>query len=387
MDDSRPQDGAQSLRDQFDLVEAWLAALGPSRVSPPVDTTAQMLRALADLAAAQDLANADQTARSMASFMEGLRAEAMDDHDHQQLLLMLDSLRKQLRLDSPAEDDAGPSFVGTQTENPRIALYLETPAVAEGLRVELVQAGFQPSQLVSMAALARAGVADYPAAVVADLTRCLADTETLAAIQALRARFDPPPPLFCLMDTDSPERRLQAVRLGATHFITRPVDPVFLVESLDNATAQRDATPPRVLFIDDDPTLTRFYLLTMETAGVEARACNDSTLALAQARAFKPDVIVTDLYMPRCNGLELTRLLRQDLAFVDTPLLFLSSETDLPRQMAALELGADDFLTKPVKMQVLRATVVARARRARRQRHHRAGSQPNIAPFVWSARD
>lgn len=388
VEDIRTQGGAQALQEQFDLVRAWLAGLEPSRVFPPVEATAQMLRTLADLASAQDLASADQTARSMASFMEGMRAETMDHHDHQQLLLMLGSLRKQLHLADPVEVVAGPrpAAAGAQGDNLRISLYLETPALAESLLAILDEAGFQPSDLASMAALARCGEADYPAAVVADLTRCLADADTLAAVRAVRARFDPPLPLFCLMDSDSPERRVQAVRLGATHFVARPVDPTLLVESLNNATARGDATPLRVLFIDDDPTLTRFYLLAMETAGVEAESCNDPTRALAQARAFRPDVIVTDLYMPRCNGLELTSLLRQDPAFVDTPLLFLSSETDLPRQMAALEVGADDFLTKPVKMQVLHATVIARAQHARRQNQYRAAAQPNLTPFGWSAR-
>jgi signal transduction histidine kinase len=103
----------------------------------------------------------------------------------------------------------------------------------------------------------------------------------------------------------------------------------------------------------------------LREAGLETHACNGSLGAARAVAEFRPDVIVTDVYMPGCNGFELAALLRQDEALSDTPILFLSSETDIQRQMAALDLGADDFLTKPVQMGVLVAAVVARAKRAR----------------------
>ena len=392
------QDRFKNLQEQFDLVESWLDALGSSGALPPVEATAQLLRTLAEMAAAQDMPGLDETARSMASFMDGIRSEHIDARDYQQLLLMLDSLRKQLRSSEAAAESGRGGGAGSQApgktddqaigqaDNHRIALYMETLAVAESLRSMLAQAGFVPSHLASMSALEQAGPDDFPAAIVADMGRCLADSATLSALQNLRARFAPPPPLFCLMDVDTPERRLQAARLGATHFIHRPIDPVFLVDSLDSATARGNLRPTRVLFIDDDATVTKLYLVAMAAVGVDARACNDATGALAEAVAFMPDVIVTDLYMPGCNGLELAGLLRQDPAFADTPLLFLSSETDLPRQMAALEVGGDDFLTKPVRMQVLQGAVIARARRARRLQQNRTGYAPKITVFAWSRR-
>ena len=164
---------------------------------------------------------------------------------------------------------------------------------------------------------------------------------------------------------DDVAARLQAVRLGATRFLKKPVDIERLVAILRGVTVRTHTESFRALFVDDDRAMTEVYAATLKQAGFEVRTINNPLEAPAAVAAFMPDVIVTDVYMPGCNGLELAALLRQDESLADTPILFLSSETDIKRQMAALDLGADDFLTKPVNMEVLQAAVSARAKRAR----------------------
>jgi diguanylate cyclase (GGDEF)-like protein len=80
---------------------------------------------------------------------------------------------------------------------------------------------------------------------------------------------------------------------------------------------------------------------------------------------FRPDLILMDMYMPGCSGLELAAMIRQQEAFVGVPIVFLSLETQLDRQLLALQLGGDDFLTRPIEPDHLVAAVLSRARRAR----------------------
>jgi signal transduction histidine kinase len=171
--------------------------------------------------------------------------------------------------------------------------------------------------------------------------------------------------LFCLSSGDDFEARLEAVRMGATRLLKKPVDVAKLIAVLNGVTQRHTSEPFRALLVDDDRALTDLYEAVLREAGLATRAYNDALVAARAVAEFRPDVIVTDVYMPGCNGYELAVLLRQDEALSDTPILFLSSETDIQRQTTALDLGADDFLTKPVQLDVLVSAVVARAKRAR----------------------
>jgi PAS domain S-box-containing protein len=356
----------------FSLIEANIAALNQSPALPISDSAASQVLALAEAALGQGLAEVHQTARSMASFLERMRERCLDEPDRLQLHLLLDNLRRELYAQEAPSDPSFPSSAlvtriapSARTSNNRVALLIESRAIAAMLQETLNRAGFSPRPLASMQALAQASAQDYPAAIIADLSLCQRDSQTREAILALRERFTPPPHLFCLAGGDDVQARLQAVRLGATRFLKKPVDSERLIAILKGVTAQTVTAAFRVLFIDDDWAMTTIYAAALQAVAVEVRTLNDPLAAPALVAEFAPDVIVTDLYMPGCNGLELAAVLRQDESLADTPILFLSSETNIQRQMAALDLGADDFLTKPVNVEVLQAAVLARAKRAR----------------------
>jgi len=357
----------------FAVVAANIAALDQSSEPHLHDGTASQVLALAEAALQHGLADAHETARSMASFLAGMQDRCIDEQDRRQLQLMLDNLRSELQgatvsVSAPHEPAATlvPTIAPSQaSSNDRIALYIESRAISAMLQEALTRAGFSPRPLASMQALAQIGENDYPAAIIADLSLCLRDSNTQASIKALRERFTPAPHLFALASGDDVAARLQAVRLGATRFLKKPVDTEQLIAILKGVTARTRIEAFRVVFVDDDRSMTTMYAAAMEAIGNQVRATNDPLTAPALVAEFSPDVIVTDVYMPGCNGLELAALLRQDEALADTPILFLSSETNIHRQMEALDLGADDFLTKPVDPAVLQAAVVARAKRAR----------------------
>jgi PAS domain S-box-containing protein len=257
------------------------------------------------------------------------------------------------------------------TRNNRVALLIESRATTATLQEAIGRAGFSPRSLRSLQTLMQAKDYDYPAAIIADLSLCQQNSNTQSIILALRERFTPAPHLFCLASADDMQARLHAVRLGATRFIKKPVDVERLVAVLTDLTARTQAVPFRVLFVDDEPIMTTLYAHAMQKIGVEYRTLNNPLDAIALVAEFSPDVIVTDLYMPHCSGLELATVLRQDDLLADTPILFVSSETDILQQMTALDLGADDFLTKPLEIHVLQAAVIARAKRSRTLRHNR----------------
>ena len=309
-----------------------------------------------------------QTAQSLLSFQESRCGAALAEGDREQIALLLNTLQRHIRGQSSDEHEprliAEVAHSGPST-NRRICLLIDSRAVAAMLAAAFRDAGYEPLPIAAMKELLATTAEQAPAAIVADLSLCRTDPDTRACIERFRTGDFPPVHLFCLSGGDDFKARLDAVRLGATRFLKKPVDVEKLVAILDGVTSRHSPLAFRALLVDDDRALTALYAQVLAEAGVETRICNEPLAAPGMVAEFRPDVIVTDVYMPGCNGFELAALLRQDEGLADTPILFLSSETDVGRQMSALDLGADDFLTKPVPLEVLGAAVVARAKRSR----------------------
>jgi diguanylate cyclase (GGDEF)-like protein len=86
---------------------------------------------------------------------------------------------------------------------------------------------------------------------------------------------------------------------------------------------------------------------------------------MAELADFQPDLIILDMYMPACTGTELAKVIRHNDRYVSVPIIYLSAEDDLDKQLDAMSEGGDDFLTKPIKPRHLITTVRNRAARAR----------------------
>ena len=94
------------------------------------------------------------------------------------------------------------------------------------------------------------------------------------------------------------------------------------------------------------------------------KAVNNPFNVIDALLEFTPDLILIDLYMPECNGTDLAKVIRQLDAYVSIPIVFLSAENDLDKQLFAMGLGGDDFLTKPIQPQHLISSVTSRIRRS-----------------------
>ena len=117
---------------------------------------------------------------------------------------------------------------------------------------------------------------------------------------------------------------------------------------------------PRVLVVDDDPTIRQTLTRELASAGYETAAAEDGVSGLELFLARRPDLVVTDLAMPRGDGLSLLAAVRR----VDsTPVLVLSVRGEEEDKVRALDLGADDFVTKPFSLRELLARVRAHLRR------------------------
>ncbi len=120
----------------------------------------------------------------------------------------------------------------------------------------------------------------------------------------------------------------------------------------------------RVLVVDDDPKVCETLDRYLAHAGYATATALDGAKALEAARSFAPDLIVLDLMLPRVDGLEVCRTLRTASS---VPIIMLTAKSTERDKLAGLELGADDYLTKPFSPRELVARVEAVLRRASKQ--------------------
>jgi len=118
----------------------------------------------------------------------------------------------------------------------------------------------------------------------------------------------------------------------------------------------------RVLVVEDDPDIGRLVMLQLAELGCESRLIDDGISALAEAEATHYDLVILDVMLPRMDGLQICRRLRA--GETHTPILMLTSKSSEIDRVLGLELGADDYLTKPFSMLELAARVKGVFRRA-----------------------
>jgi two-component system KDP operon response regulator KdpE len=117
----------------------------------------------------------------------------------------------------------------------------------------------------------------------------------------------------------------------------------------------------RVLVIDDDPGLARALSINLRSRGYDVDTAPDGGSGLSAAAARQPDLVILDLGLPDMDGVEVVRGLR---GWLSTPILVLSARDAQPQKVAALDAGADDYITKPFGMDELIARVRAALRRS-----------------------
>jgi two-component SAPR family response regulator len=126
---------------------------------------------------------------------------------------------------------------------------------------------------------------------------------------------------------------------------------------------------PSVLVLDDEPALTRLLVVTLERHGYDVRGFTRPLQALESLQSFVPDAIITDVSMPVMDGLEFCRQVRRDPRFAATPVIFLSALGERADIRGGMNVGADDYLTKPFsRAEILEALEVRLERAAPRRR-------------------
>ncbi len=137
-------------------------------------------------------------------------------------------------------------------------------------------------------------------------------------------------------------------------------------------------TPSKVLIVEDEPTLVDTLEYTLQRQGYTVITAGDGPRAIEAARHDQPDLVILDIMLPLLDGFDVCRILRQEM---NVPIIMLTARTEEVDKVVGLEVGADDYLTKPFSMRELLARVKAMLRRVRIDREEAAtntATAPNL---------
>lgn len=124
--------------------------------------------------------------------------------------------------------------------------------------------------------------------------------------------------------------------------------------------------PGKILVVDDEPDIVEFITYNLKSKGYLIAAARDGVEAIRKAKEFRPNLILLDVMMPNKDGIETIKELRNLPEFDDTAIIFLTALNDMKYEIEGLKIGADDYITKPIKPELLVTRIGSALRRFRK---------------------
>ncbi len=249
--------------------------------------------------------------------------------------------------------------------NKDVYILEDNTLLASEIVKQLEYFGYQACAYETAQALRKAYQQKLPVALIADIVLPDGDLKGPKIAKELNALSNKNIPVIFISVRSDWLARLTALRAGGVAYISKPIDFSQLVEQLDKLSGRTIEHPYRVLVVDDTPLLAEHYATVLKTAGMETQAITDPAKLLDTLAEFPPDFILMDIYMPHCTGIEAAQVIRQHSSYQSLPIVYLSTEGALQKQLEALSVGGDDFLKKPISDTHLITAVSTRAKRFR----------------------
>jgi diguanylate cyclase (GGDEF)-like protein len=252
-----------------------------------------------------------------------------------------------------------------QRQHKLVFIVDDDPIVASELSLQIGYFGYQVKTFHQLKDLTEAIHEQIPAAIILDIMFPEGHLAGIEIIEQVQEIYHVHIPLIFTSIRNDMEARLQAVRAKGDAYFTKPVQVGSLIDKLDWLTSHRQEEPFRVLIVDDEVSLANYHATILQQAGMLTCCVTDPMQVLQPLVEFRPDLILIDVYMPQCSGLELASVIRQQETYISVPIVFLSTEMNQGKQQDAMRLGGDDFLTKPIRPERLIGAITSRVERYR----------------------
>ena len=366
------------LRDSFysslpnrieELISAY-EALEQGWKDEHLDSIHQKAHSLAGAAGTFGADNVSKFARELEIFTKDLRADGSNAKKQlPQIKAKLEFLEKQAQKSKPESAliklDPAKSEITAKFHDCRIFVVDDDVEFTSLIENELARDGFHIHIFNHISEFLTAIHENRPDIVIMDMMFPEGEDAGARAIENAISSFEQSPPVIFVSVREDIRARLEAVRLGANKYLTKPVNINNLRDTLEKLSKFEQDDACRILIIDDDIGVANYHAEILKSSGMECKTLSAPLDALDVISEFRPELILMDLYMPECSGIELASVIRQNDDYLQLPIAFLSTESAIDKQAVAMEFGADDFISKPVKPEHLISSVETRVKRYR----------------------
>jgi diguanylate cyclase (GGDEF)-like protein len=301
---------------------------------------------------------------------EILKVEVIDDHAQtEHLIELVAALRRELeqpqnQLWTPASLANSPPL---ENRTPLLLIVDDDHALAEQLAQEAAARGLRTA-VASSVAFARAMFSRLaPDIVLLDLAVPGGIPEGTLESFALLSEvtiWSPSVPVLILTARDTLVDRVEAARRGAHSFLQKPLSPVQVIDVVLECLRGGHVADRTVLAVDDDPQVLEVLRCVLDPHKITLISLSDPAQFWHILETVEPNLLVLDVDMPKMNGLELCRALRNDKRWADLPVIFLTAHTETKTVQAVFAAGADDFVGKPIIGPELVARITSRLERS-----------------------
>ena len=166
------------------------------------------------------------------------------------------------------------------------------------------------------------------------------------------------------------ERQVALLRAGVDLLLQQDEGSEQILRLLLELTEVHEAAAYRVMVVEDSRVASTIIQRTLREHGIESEAVRDPAEVLDRLDSYQPDLVLMDMQMPKLDGIEATRVIRQQKRWRALPIVYLSGEQNIARQIEALRLGGDQFLSKPFNPIMLAAVIKTSVERYRTAQRH-----------------
>lgn len=284
----------------------------------------------------------------------------LNQEQRQHLSQLMTAMRRELKR---ATQEKLPDSLVVETR-PLLLIVEKDRSLAEQWATEIASRGML-AEIVHDATAAREWISHkLPSVVLLDLTSTATITNDLTLVGELSA-CTPPVPVLVLTDRDGWLDRVRIARLGGRWFLQKPLSANEIVEAVSQVLQRSQKAEAKVMVVDDDPWMLKALHGLLEPWGIKLFTLEDPLEFWNIFETVAPDLLVLDVEMPQLSGIELCQIVRNDLRWAELPILFLTAHTDAKTRQRVFEVGADDYVSKPIVAPELVRRILNRLERSR----------------------
>ena len=357
-----------------EIKETWQQVQNPESQEESLHILHRLVHTITGSAGTFSLLNLGEEARNVENKIKDLVETKcpLTQRDISIVSSMLDNIAQEIESSSQSKmsfqrliEVTPPHYSAESHQQNKILLVEDDEEVSHYISLQLSHFGYQVQVVSELNKVNEAIELVHPDLIIFDIhfpDGGLAGTKKVIEIKSLLKRHVP---VIFISGRQDIQARLSAVRAHGQAYFSKPINISALIEKVNQLTQHDLPEPYHILLVDDDPAVIELASFILNKAGMDASGITNPLNALDKISEIKPDLILLDLHMPECTGIELAKVIRQHQNLSNIPIIFLSAETDSALQLETAVEGGDEFLSKPIKVNELATFVGTRAKRAR----------------------